>query len=73
MTASSPKEPETNLPALASPARRALANAGIQRLEQLADYREDEIRQLHGIGQTALNQLRRALDENGLAFAQKAE
>jgi HPt (histidine-containing phosphotransfer) domain-containing protein len=61
---------ESDLPIeLAQPARRALAAAGIQRLEQLARLSEDEVKQLHGIGPNALNQLRRALRARGLSFA----
>ena len=56
-------------PGLAQPALRALAGAGIQNLEQLADHTETEIRQLHGIGPNALEKLRRALAEKDLAFA----
>ncbi len=56
---------------LAQPARRALASAGIQRLEQLAKFSEDQVKQLHGIGPNALKQLRRALRANGLSFARK--
>lgn len=65
---------ETNLPAgLAQPARRALAGIGIQRLEQLTNFSEAEIKQLHGIGPNALSQLRRALAENNLSFADEME
>jgi len=61
---------DSNLPSgLAQPAQRALAGAGIQRLEQLVKYSEAEIKQLHGIGPNALAQLRRALIDKGLAFA----
>jgi hypothetical protein len=61
---------ESDLPAgLAQPARRALAGAGIQRLEQLTQFSEAEIKRLHGIGPNALAQLRRALSERGLSFA----
>ncbi len=61
---------ESDLPIeLAQPARRALAAAGVQRLKQLTKFSEGEIKQLHGIGPNALEQLRRALDANGLAFA----
>lgn len=59
-----------DLPAgLAAPARRALDAAGIQRLEQLTKVREAEIKQLHGIGPNALDQLRRALVAKDLSFA----
>ena len=59
----------SGLPAeLAQPARRALTNAGINRLEQLAEFSEDEVKQLHGIGPNAIAQLRRALSARGLSF-----
>jgi len=60
---------ETDLPKLAAPAQRALASAGIGRLAQLIKFSEGEIKQLHGIGPNALNQLRRALRAKGLSFA----
>lgn len=64
------QQSESDFPeGLSAPARRALANAGYSRLEQLATVREDEIRRLHGIGPTALEQLRRALSVKGLSFA----
>jgi predicted RecB family nuclease len=56
---------------LAKPAQRALAEAGIRRLEQLTKLSEDEVKQLHGIGPNALAQLRRALIAKGLSFADK--
>lgn len=62
-------QPESDLPKLAQPAQRALAAAGIQRLEQLSKLSEAEVKQLHGIGPNALTQLRHALDAKGLAFA----
>ncbi len=61
---------ESDLPMeLAAPAQRALAGAGIQRLEQLTKFSEAEVKQLHGIGPNALAQLRRALGAKGLSFA----
>ena len=58
------------LPAkLAQPAQRALAGAGIRRLDQLALLSEDELKRLHGIGPKALAQLRDALAARGLSFA----
>ncbi len=60
---------EDDLPKLASPARRALASAGISRLEQLTRLSEAELKQLHGIGPNAMEQLRRALADRGLSFA----
>jgi DNA-directed RNA polymerase alpha subunit len=60
-------------PGLAQPAYRALAEAGIQRLEQLTKLTEQEIKQLHGIGPNALKQLHQALAVRGLSFAKGKE
>ena len=57
---------------LSRPARRALAGAGYVRLEQLAEVGEDEVSGLHGMGPKALNQLRRALADRGLTFADRS-
>ncbi len=64
-------QPASDLPKLAQPAQRALAAAGIHRLEQLTKFSEGEIKQLHGIGPNALSELRRALRARGLSFANK--
>ncbi len=61
---------ESDLPmGLSRPARRALVEAGYWRLEQLTELSEAEVKQLHGVGPKALDQLRRALSTNGLSFA----
>ena len=39
------------------------------RLEQFTEVSEAEVKQLHGIGPKALEQLRRALSTKGLSFA----
>jgi DNA-directed RNA polymerase alpha subunit len=62
---------ESDLPKLASPAQRALAGAGIQRLDQLTKLSEEQLKQLHGIGTNALRQLRQALRAKGLSFANR--
>jgi hypothetical protein len=63
---------ESDLPqGLAAPARRALLAAGCHSLDQVANLTEAEVKQLHGIGPNALKQLRGALAERGLAFAEK--
>ena len=54
---------------LAGPARRALAGAGYTRLVQLTYITEAEVKQLHGMGPKAIDQLKRALDAKGLSFA----
>lgn len=53
---------------MAAPARRALVNAGLTRLEQLAGESEDRIAGLHGMGPNALSTLRTALRNAGLDF-----
>ncbi len=58
---------------LAAPARRALASAGFDRLEQLANVSTTQIKQLHGIGPNAVNTLRRALAARGLSFSDELE
>lgn len=61
---------ESNLPNdLSQPARRALIGAGYRRLEQLTEISESEVKQLHGVGQKAIDQLSRALGAKGLSFA----
>jgi ERCC4-type nuclease len=62
----------TDLPAkLAAPAKRALARADYTSLEQLATVTETELKRLHGMGPKALRQLRDALAEAGLSFAEE--
>jgi DNA-directed RNA polymerase alpha subunit len=61
---------QSDLPKLSQPAYRALAGAGIQRLQQLTRFSEAEIKQLHGMGPKALGELRQALADKGLSFAQ---
>jgi len=69
----SPNQTESELPPkLAAPARRALAGAGIVRLEQLVKFSEAEIAGLHGMGPKALALLRRALRAKGLSFKASA-
>ena len=62
---------ESDLPAgLSQPARRALAGAGISRLEQLTEFSETEIKRLHGIGPNGIEKLRSALAVKKLSFAE---
>jgi hypothetical protein len=55
---------------LAAPALRALLNAKITKLAQLAKHTEDEILELHGMGPKAIGQLKIAMRKHGLSFAQ---
>ena len=56
---------------LAAPAQRALAAAGITRLEQLTRFSEADLMQMHGIGPKALELLRQTLAAKGLYFTDK--
>lgn len=60
----------SDLPKLSAPAGRALAAAGITRLEQLTRVSEAELAQLHGMGPHALETLKAAMRERRLKFAQ---
>jgi hypothetical protein len=60
--------PDSDLPRLSAPAHRALAAAGVQRLEDLTKFSEADVKKWHGIGPNALNKLRLALNEKGLTF-----
>ncbi len=63
-----PNQPADDLPKLSAPARRALAGAGITRLEQLTQVTEAELKKLHGLGPNGIDQLRRALADHGWSF-----
>ena len=72
MKKSPPDQSESNLPPrLSAPALRALASVGVTRLEQLTTHTETEIKKLHGMGPNGMKQLREALDQHGLSFAEK--
>jgi predicted RecB family nuclease len=63
------KIPESDFMAvLAAPARRALENAGIKTLKQLARLSEKELLALHGMGPSAVPKLKAVLAANGLKF-----
>ena len=53
---------------LSAPARRALENAGIKSLRQLAKYRKSEILELHGMGPSSIPTLVKVLEKESLNF-----
>jgi len=59
---------QNDLPNIAAPAQRALQSVGITNLKQLTKATEEELLQLHGMGQKALGILRETLKANGLSF-----
>nr|WP_309099950.1 DNA-directed RNA polymerase subunit alpha C-terminal domain-containing protein [Fredinandcohnia onubensis] len=60
--------PEIDELKLSKPALRALHGAGYVMLEQFTKLTEREVLALHGVGPTAIRELRSALGEKGLAF-----
>lgn len=66
------KETDQNHPfgKLGNPAQRALANAGIKTVEDLAKLTKKQVMGLHGVGPSSLPTLQAALAEKGLSFAQ---
>lgn len=66
------RKPDTGfLSILASPARRALENNGITKLEELAGFSEKELLAFHGMGPSSIPKLRNALGEKGLSFKEE--
>lgn len=59
---------EESLTLLSAPARRALATKGISTLQEIANYSEKELLQLHGFGKTSLPILRMLLADADLHF-----
>ena len=53
---------------LAAPAQRALVNADIRTLEELAQQTEREILGLHGMGKNAMAVIKATLEEHGLSL-----
>lgn len=70
MTTQQSDQLESNLPReIGQPARQALVAAGYVRLEQLTALSEAQLKQMHGVGPKAIERLRRALETQGLSFA----
>jgi DNA-directed RNA polymerase alpha subunit len=69
MTSATNQPGASDLPKTSQPAQRALADAGITRLDQLPAYSAASLLRLHGFGPKALTILRAALAERGLALA----
>jgi predicted Fe-Mo cluster-binding NifX family protein len=57
-----------DLPKVGGPATRALHGAGYKRLEDLTGASEAQILALHGMGPKAMDILKSAMAERGLAF-----
>lgn len=57
-----------DFPKLSAPALRALRNAGINNLAELAKHSLAEILELHGMGPSSIPPLQEALKAKGLQF-----
>ena len=55
-------------PKLSQPAQRALANAGIKTMEDLAQLTEKQFAGLHGIGPGSVKVIKEAMKVQGLSF-----
>jgi uncharacterized protein YdhG (YjbR/CyaY superfamily) len=64
---------EEGLPAIGSPANRALAEAGITTLEQVRQHRAVDLLALHGVGPKAIEILRSALADRGETFRDESQ
>jgi ERCC4-type nuclease len=70
MSTNTQKDLQSDLPkGLASPARRALAGAGITSLNHFTQITEAELMKLHGMGPKARDIIRQELAANGLSFS----
>ena len=58
---------------MSSPAKRALASAGIDSLSMLSRFSEREILKLHGMGPASMPVLRAALKAKGKTFKTRSE
>jgi hypothetical protein len=54
---------------IAKPALRALASAGLDRLDQMTRVTESELRALHGMGPKAISIIKEALRAQGKTLA----
>ena len=65
-----PRLPGTSLPrSIGAPATRALREAGVTTLEQVAEHSAAELAAMHGVGPIAIARLAEAMTEQGLGFA----
>ncbi|MEQ8471300.1 MAG: DNA-directed RNA polymerase subunit alpha C-terminal domain-containing protein [Marinoscillum sp.] len=61
-------KPDNFLGKLSAPARRALMREGITTIELLANYSEEKISNLHGIGRNALDTLRSEMNKSNITY-----
>ncbi|WP_437302424.1 helix-hairpin-helix domain-containing protein [Sorangium sp. So ce388] len=70
MPSKTKEQPESALPkGIGKPATRALASAGISRLDQVARLSEAQLLALHGVGPKAVGVIKAALEAQGKSLA----
>ena len=57
---------------LAGPARRALVNAGLIKLQQISKWTRSDVAALHWMGPNALRKLDAALERNEVSYCRSA-
>lgn len=66
------KRPNAEFPKMGAPAQRALANAGIATLGDLARWREADVIALHGMGPKAMLELKVVMNQHKITFVTNA-
>jgi hypothetical protein len=67
------QQPESAFPkGIAKPALRALAAAGVSRIDQLAKFTESELRAMHGMGPKAIGIIKAELRKQGKALGKES-
>lgn len=59
------------LPKISKPALRALNSINVKTLEDITNYSDAELLELHGFGPKAIRILREIMDEQGLKFKEE--
>jgi len=65
---SSKKSNDEIFAGLVNPAKRALANAGVDSLKKLSSFTKKEVLKWHGLGPSSIPVLKKLLKEKGLSF-----
>ncbi|WP_081427086.1 DNA-binding protein [Sorangium cellulosum] len=66
------ERPESSLPkGIGKPAQRALAAAGVSRLDDVARLTEAQLMGLHGVGPKAIGVIKAALEAEGKSLAKE--
>ena len=56
---------------IASPAKRALAAAGVKSVSDLARFTEADVNHWHGVGPTVMDALKKLMTERNVSFRER--